>query len=193
MVSFGLSDTAASCLERIQSMRSAKRHFGGFLNWGPDWGRSGLSPQRNPVQAGQLHAASLDWSNQQYAMANLPAIAEGPTADEQMLMAEASSVSRQTDLETLRHDKREFIKVCRPECTGSGSSDGVDHSCDEIVTLCHGQKQRNVWLLQANRRALAKSPKFGETFGKVQSSDLPPQFRAILEDNRVCISACACL
>lgn len=44
-------------------------------------------------------------------MASLPAIAEGPTAEEQMLMAEASSVSRQTDLQTLRHDKREFIKV----------------------------------------------------------------------------------
>ncbi|KAL0052320.1 hypothetical protein WJX82_000201 [Trebouxia sp. C0006] len=80
-------------------------------------------------------------------MASLPAIAEGPTAEEQMLMAEASSVSRQTDLQTLRHDKREFIK--------------------------------------ANRRALAKTPKFGETFGQVQSSDLPPQFRALLEDNRM--------
>ncbi len=44
-------------------------------------------------------------------MASLPAIAEGSTAEEQMLMAEASSVSRQTDLQTLRHDKREFIKV----------------------------------------------------------------------------------
>ena len=39
--------------------------------------------------------------------------------------------------------------------------------------------------LQATRRALANSPKFGETFGKIQSTDLPPQFRAILEDNRV--------
>lgn len=39
--------------------------------------------------------------------------------------------------------------------------------------------------LQANRRALANSPKFGETFGKIQSTDMPPQFRAIIEDNRV--------
>jgi len=53
----------------------------------------------------------VDLSCQRYAMASLPAIAEGPTAEEQMLMAEASSVSRQTDLQTLRHDKREFIKV----------------------------------------------------------------------------------
>lgn len=47
----------------------------------------------------------------QYAMASLPAIVEGPTAEEQMLKAEASCVSRQNDLQTLRHDKREFIKV----------------------------------------------------------------------------------
>ena len=40
-------------------------------------------------------------------------------------------------------------------------------------------------MLQANRRALAKSAKFSETFGQIQSGDLPPQFRAILEDNRV--------
>ena len=45
------------------------------------------------------------------ATASLPAISDGPTEDEQMLMAEASTVSRQAELQTLRHDKREFIKV----------------------------------------------------------------------------------
>ena len=45
------------------------------------------------------------------ATASLPAISDGPTEEEQMLMAEASTVSRQAELQTLRHDKREFIKV----------------------------------------------------------------------------------
>lgn len=46
-------------------------------------------------------------------MANLPAIAEGVVPEEQILMAEASSVSRNADLQKLRQDKREFIKVSR--------------------------------------------------------------------------------
>ena len=44
-------------------------------------------------------------------MASLPAIAEGAAAEEQMLVAEASSVSRNADLKKMRQDKREFIKV----------------------------------------------------------------------------------
>ena len=120
-------------------------------------------------------------------MASLPAIAEGPTAEEQMLMAEASSVSRQTDLQTLRHDKREFIKVSLLKSTSFHSLFGplaciCSQASTRVPSLILSSLSR---LLQANRRALAKTPKFGETFGQVQSSDLPPQFRALLEDNRV--------
>ena len=127
-------------------------------------------------------------------MASLPAIAEGPTAEEQMLMAEASSVRRQTDLQTLRHDKREFIKVSLLNSTSFRSFFGPfactysqASTCVPSLTLPPLSR-----LVQANRRALAKTPKFGETFGQVQSSDLPPQFRALLEDNRVSSIALPC-
>ena len=133
----------------------------------------------------------VDLSCQRYAMASLPAIAEGPTAEEQMLMAEASSVSRQTDLQTLRHDKREFIKVSLLKSTSySGPFAGIcSQASTRVPSLTLPPLSR---LLQANRRALAKTPKFGETFGQVQSSDLPPQFRALLEDNRVSSIALPC-
>ena len=49
----------------------------------------------------------------QHVMASLPAIAEVAAAEEQMLVAEASSVSRNADLKKMRQDKREFIKVSR--------------------------------------------------------------------------------
>lgn len=127
-------------------------------------------------------------------MAGLPPIAEGPTAEEQMLIAEASSVSRQTDLQTLRHDKREFIKVSLLKSTSFRSFSGPiacmysqASTCVSSLTLPPLSR-----LVQANRRALAKTPKFGETFGQVQSSDLPPQFRALLEDNRVSSIAPPC-
>ena len=55
---------------------------------------------------------SLD-VREQHAMASLPANAEDAAAEEQILMAEASSVSRNADLQKLRQDKREFIKVSR--------------------------------------------------------------------------------
>ena len=123
---------------------------------------------------------------EQHAMANLPAIAEGVAAEEQILMAEASSVSRNADLQKLRQDKREFIKVSRPvlvsatlgltwKFTGVQGAELQPDSRTNASLVTH---------LQANRRALANSPKFGETFGKIQSTDMPPQFRAILEDNR---------
>ncbi len=109
-------------------------------------------------------------------------------------MAEASSVSRQTDLQTLRHDKREFIKVSLLKSTSfrsySGPFAGIcSQASTRVPTLTLPPLSR---LLQANRRALAKTPKFGETFGQVQSSDLPPQFRALLEDNRVSSIALPC-
>ncbi|KAL3159433.1 hypothetical protein ABBQ38_009860 [Trebouxia sp. C0009 RCD-2024] len=106
---------------------------------------------------------------EQHAMANLPAIAEGVAAEEQILMAEASSVSRNADLQKLRQDKREFIKVSRLLLVSAAAR--LARSAMEVKV--------------ANRRALANSPKFGETFGKIQSTDMPPQFRAIIEDNRM--------
>ena len=121
-------------------------------------------------------------------MASLTAIAEGSAAEEQMLLAEASSVSRNADLKKMRQDKREFIKVSRlrSELTLPDFAVKYDMLFVKIIgssSLPAGTISANQ--LQANRRALANSPKFGETFGKVQSTDLPPQFRAILEDNRV--------
>lgn len=49
--------------------------------------------------------------SEQHVMASLPAIAEGGATEEQLLMAEASTVSRNADLKKMRQDKREFIKV----------------------------------------------------------------------------------
>lgn len=49
--------------------------------------------------------------SEQHVMASLPAIAEGAATEEQLLVAEASSVSRNADLKKMRQDKREFIKV----------------------------------------------------------------------------------
>ena len=49
--------------------------------------------------------------SEQHVMASLPAIAEGAATEEQLLVAEASSVSRNAELKKLRQDKREFIKV----------------------------------------------------------------------------------
>ena len=114
-------------------------------------------------------------------MASLSAIAEGAAAEEQMLVEEASSVSRNADLKKMRQDKREFIKVSTllhlvwiaPQLQNIG-----------WPSIFNSQHKSGI-CLQANRRALANSPKFGETFGKIQSTDMPPQFRAILEDNRV--------
>lgn len=63
-------------------------------------------------------------------MASLPAIAEGPAAEEQMLLAEASSVSRNADLKKMRQDKREFIKV-------SGFQPAyICHSLQQVVMCC---------------------------------------------------------
>lgn len=76
-------------------------------------------PRLNIGDAGQIpkvHYSKVYLSQnmgEQHAMANLPAIAEGVAAEEQILMAEASSVSRNADLQKLRQDKREFIKVSR--------------------------------------------------------------------------------
>jgi len=81
----------------------------GFLNWGCQ--TCIAIPIVKMSLRRSIACFDFDLSCQRYAMASLPAIAEGSTAEEQMLMAEASSVSRQTDLQTLRHDKREFIKV----------------------------------------------------------------------------------
>lgn len=51
--------------------------------------------------------------SEQHVMASLSAAAESAAAEEQMLVAEASSVSRNADLKKMRQDKREFIKVSR--------------------------------------------------------------------------------